>query len=97
MVLTGNLDDGSAGLPAIKDRGGVAVIQDPKEAVAPSMPTSAIENTDVDFVLSAAEIGPKLVQLTASQTGGTLQPISIGGRNIASSGHRYSCPECGGS
>jgi two-component system chemotaxis response regulator CheB len=96
VVLTGNLDDGSAGLADIKTRGGLAVVQDPEEAIAPSMPASAIESTDVDFVLPAAAIGPKLVELVASEATKQVQPISTGGRTMAASGQTYSCPECGG-
>jgi two-component system chemotaxis response regulator CheB len=59
-VLTGNLDDGSAGLVDIKLRGGIASVQNPEEALAPSMPASALEAAEVDFVLPLADIGPKL-------------------------------------
>jgi two-component system, chemotaxis family, protein-glutamate methylesterase/glutaminase len=96
VILTGNLDDGSAGLADIKTRGGLAIAQDPEEAMAPSMPTSAIESTDIDFVLPAEEIGPKLVELASSEVAGQLQPISNGGRKMAASGQTYACPECGG-
>lgn len=96
IVLTGNLDDGSAGLADIKARGGVAVVQDPAEAVAPSMPTSAIEGTEVDFVLPVEEIGPKLVELARSESGESVATTSVGGRNMAPAGEAYSCPECGG-
>ncbi|HET8824853.1 MAG TPA: chemotaxis protein CheB, partial [Terriglobales bacterium] len=49
VVLTGNLDDGSAGLLAIKNRGGLAIVQDPDDSEASSMPASAIQATEVDF------------------------------------------------
>lgn len=96
VILTGNLDDGSAGMADIKVRGGIAIAQDPEEAMAPSMPTSAIESTEVDFVLPAAEIGAKLVELAGSEVVGQLQPISNGGGNVAAPGQTYACPECGG-
>lgn len=96
VVLTGNLDDGSAGLADIKMRGGLAIVQDPEDALAPSMPASAMESTEVDFVLPAAKIGPKLIELASSEAAEQVQPISIGGRNMAASGQTYSCPECGG-
>jgi len=63
VVLTGNLDDGTAGLAAIKLCGGVAVVQDPREADYPAMPENAIANVDVDHVLPVAEIGPLLDRL----------------------------------
>jgi two-component system chemotaxis response regulator CheB len=96
VVLTGNLDDGSAGLADIKMRGGVAIVQDPDDALAPSMPLNAMERADVDYVLATQEIGPKLVELASSESTEIVLPISSGGRNMAGNGHTYSCPECGG-
>ncbi|MEA2708691.1 MAG: two-component system, chemotaxis family, protein-glutamate methylesterase/glutaminase, partial [Phycisphaerales bacterium] len=63
VVLTGNLDDGTAGLVAIKRVGGVAIVQDPNEAMYPGMPTSAVQNVDVDHVVPLAEIGPLLARI----------------------------------
>jgi two-component system chemotaxis response regulator CheB len=67
VVLTGNLDDGTAGLHAIKSLGGVAIVQDPQEAVAPSMPQSALRNVKVDHCLPLAKIGPLLVRLATTR------------------------------
>jgi two-component system chemotaxis response regulator CheB len=65
VVLSGNLDDGAAGLRAIKQLGGVAIVQDPDEAMFPSMPLSALASADVDHVLPAAAIPPLLARLTS--------------------------------
>ena len=63
VVLTGSLDDGTAGLLAIKRRGGIAVVQDPHEAMYPSMPESALAHVQVDYCLSLADIGKRLPSL----------------------------------
>ena len=63
VVLTGMLDDGTAGLLAIKRRNGLVVVQDPREALYPSMPQSACDNVEVDYCVSVAEMGSLLVRL----------------------------------
>lgn len=69
VVLSGNLDDGTEGLKAIKDAGGITFAQD-CSADADSMPTSAISSGVVDFVLSAKGIGQ---ELSGINVGGVLK------------------------
>ena len=57
IILTGANEDGAAGLRRIKQRGGVAIIQDPAEAVRRAMPEAAIAATAADAILPLAEIG----------------------------------------
>jgi two-component system chemotaxis response regulator CheB len=74
VVLSGALDDGTAGLWAVKDCGGIAVVQDPSEAQQPSMPESALNNVAVDYCKPISEIAQLLVTLSrepVGQKGGT--------------------------
>jgi two-component system, chemotaxis family, protein-glutamate methylesterase/glutaminase len=66
VILTGGLDDGTAGLWAVKKLGGTAVIQDPKDALYPSMPLNALQYVSVDHKVPLVEIGSLLVKLTRS-------------------------------
>lgn len=63
VVLTGMLYDGAEGLAAIKSKGGIAIVQDPKDALFSSMPEAALEKTEVDAILKLNEIVPRLVEL----------------------------------
>ncbi|CAN7394997.1 chemotaxis protein CheB [Pseudoduganella sp. LjRoot289] len=65
VILTGYLDDGTAGLQAVKACGGTAIVQDPAEAFAPGMPASALENVAVDYNLKLDDIGPELARLAS--------------------------------
>jgi two-component system chemotaxis response regulator CheB len=76
VVLSGSLDDGTAGLLAVKQGGGLAVVQDPIEAMYPSMPLSAIESVEIDHILPVAEIGPLLRQLTRKPVDLSVVPVA---------------------
>jgi two-component system chemotaxis response regulator CheB len=67
VVLTGALDDGTAGLWTIKLRGGTAVVQEPADAVIRSMPLNALEHTTADYRLPAPEIGELLGRLVREE------------------------------
>lgn len=63
VILSGHLDDGAAGLRAIRSTGGIGIVQDPKDALAPHMPESALRYGGADYVLPASKIGPRLTEL----------------------------------
>jgi two-component system, chemotaxis family, protein-glutamate methylesterase/glutaminase len=63
VVLSGTRDDGTAGLRAIHQRGGLAIVQDPTEARFPGMPQSAVAGDDPDYVLPIGAIGELVSEL----------------------------------
>jgi two-component system, chemotaxis family, protein-glutamate methylesterase/glutaminase len=65
VIITGSLDDGTAGLWAVKQLGGVAIVQDPRDALFPSMPQNAVDQVDVDHIVPLTAIAPLLVELTS--------------------------------
>jgi len=64
VILSGNLSDGAKGLMRIKQAGGTAVVQDPDDALFPSMPLSALQYVQMDYRLPAAEIASLLNELS---------------------------------
>jgi len=108
IVLSGGRDDGSAGLFAIKSRGGIAIVQDPAEATAPNMPKSALNMVDVDFCLPVRQIADLLPNLVNGKAT-NITEISNGGVNMEEQGTvnqptatppgdqiPLACPECNG-
>lgn len=63
VVLTGYLNDGTAGLMAVRNAGGVAIVQDPRDALVDAMPRTALAMAGADHVLPLAEIGSTLTTL----------------------------------
>ena len=64
VVLSGTGTDGSLGLKAVKDRGGLVVVQDPEEAAFDGMPRSAIQSGVTDYVLKVSKIPQALIRYT---------------------------------
>lgn len=109
VILSGELDDGSSGLKAIKMRGGLTVVQDPAEALSPDMPRNAHRYAQADHVLPVAEIAALLAKVAARRLGpGFLEKIMPNETEITEAdgepdeGTRdgkpsaYACPECHG-
>ena len=76
VIVSGNLDDGAAGLRRIKDAGGIAIVQDPETALYPGMPQNAIAYADVDHVVPVAGM-PDLLARLAAQSNGAPMPSQL--------------------
>ena len=63
VVLSGALDDGSAGLWTVQQCGGVCIVQDPEDAEIPSMPENALRAVEADFKVPVAEMPELLLKL----------------------------------
>jgi two-component system, chemotaxis family, protein-glutamate methylesterase/glutaminase len=95
VVLTGALDCGSAGLLAVKARGGLGVAQDPASAACPDMPRNAIETGAVDHVVKLEDIAPLLVSLAKTRAEKPSMAENIGDAPKPFS--FVTCPSCHGS
>ena len=69
VILSGTLDDGTAGLAVVRTHGGLAVAQDPADALYGGMAQSVLHNVGVDYVASGEELGVLLSRLTAEPLG----------------------------
>lgn len=106
VVLSGMLDDGTAGLREIRACGGWTLAQAPEEAAFPSMPESAIANVGMDYVLPVGELAQKLVELAASrvQRSGDREPrrspppermaVELHGPDPPGMRTDITCPQC---
>ncbi len=106
VVLTGNLDDGTAGLAMIKRFGGKAVVQDPRDADYPGMPENAIANVAVDHVLPLGDIAAMIQRLVyeppSPEDHRQEEPDAMNERDdedgsLTGIPSALTCPACGGS
>jgi two-component system chemotaxis response regulator CheB len=111
VLLSGSLSDGTAGLRAIKRCGGLAVVQQPEDAVVPFMPRSALRYVDVDHVRRADEMGALLGDLIREPAGPS-PPVPVDVRleaaiaaqeladmrvdDMLGKPSHFTCPECHG-
>lgn len=68
VILTGAGSDGAVGVRAVKESGGIILVQDPSEAEFPSMPRSAIATGIADFILPIGEIAQRLTELVREKS-----------------------------
>ncbi len=111
IILTGLMQDGTAGMEAIKRSGGTLIVQDPEEAEYPDMPQSVLQNMEVDYCVSLSKMGA----IISEKTRNGLPPqkevphdiaveadlsrkVAISIDTLASVGTHspFSCPDCGG-
>lgn len=67
IILTGAGNDGSKGLLSIKERGGLAIVQDPDDAEIGSMPRSALQLLEADYVVILKQVSTLLMKLVKEQ------------------------------
>jgi two-component system chemotaxis response regulator CheB len=112
IILSGLLQDGTAGMQAIKKCGGTTIVQDPLEAEYPDMPQSVLDAIQVDYCTSLTGMGAILAEKCSMDIQEKLLPIpdpikkeaqiaervatSIDDVKDLGSKSLYSCPGCGG-
>lgn len=69
VILTGYLDDGTAGMSVIHRCGGTCVVQDPADAAYPDMPQNVLNNQTVDYCVPLSEMGALLLKLAKRKRG----------------------------
>jgi two-component system chemotaxis response regulator CheB len=112
VLLSGMLDDGTAGLLAVKRRGGVAIVQEPGDSYYPDMPESALEYVDVDHVVPASRITELMVELAGTPVPPAearrvetaelavherpMEDLDMEVSKTVTHPSVFSCPDCGG-
>lgn len=94
IVLSGTLSDGCNGLIEIKQKGGLTVVQDPKEAEFPQLPLNVLRRLDVDYILPAVSIAELLRTAIATPVEEESNRMTTNEPEPHFSG--LTCPDCDG-
>src|SRR5262249_16700252 len=102
-------DDGAVGLHIVKAEGGIAIVQDPNEALFSSMPLSALRSLEADFILPVSAIASKILDLVREPWKEKVIAAKPGVRTaegekmseerderISGTPSVFTCPECNG-
>ncbi|HEX5226165.1 MAG TPA: chemotaxis protein CheB [Bryobacteraceae bacterium] len=95
VLLSGMLDDGASGMWEIARNGGVTIVQDPAEALFPSMPQNAIDDAPIHFRARVQDIPALIVRLVGGED---VSDVSAEGEDMerAEKFSGFTCPECRG-
>lgn len=101
VILTGGLNDGTAGLYEIKKRGGITVVQSPDDACNPSMPQSAIDHVTIDHCIPLADMPKLLVRLAGAKVQEVVGYTADEDKEMTAEFTQnhpvaITCPDCGG-
>ncbi len=98
VVLSGNRDDGTAGLAEIKAHGGAAIVQDPDDALYAGMPNNALAHVQVDAVVPSAKIADTVLRMLSDDSlpAGAPPTDDSGHGQVTSDPLTSVCPVCGG-
>jgi two-component system chemotaxis response regulator CheB len=92
VILSGTLGDGALGLRAVKNAGGLAIVQDPRDALFDSMPLRALDVVEADHCVPVGSMGALLARLCRQP----LTPAGVVPSHAAWGPSTFSCPDCGG-
>jgi two-component system chemotaxis response regulator CheB len=92
IIMSGTLDDGTAGLWEIKRRGGIAVVQSPEDAEHEQMPKNAIASVHIDYQATAAEMGALLLTLVSEISTQSITNVE----SVMPERTHLTCPDCHG-
>lgn len=112
VILSGTLDDGVVGLHELKRCGGLAVVQDPEDALYPEMPLNALGSVSIDYKAPALDMGALLARLSVESAPGGEYKVPEGmdleidvaknevppgdGIENIARASDFTCPECHG-
>jgi len=99
VVLSGTMDDGAAGLRAVRVAGGFSVVQDPEEAAFPGMPLAAIAEAEPHIIARAGSLADHICKWITELSDKPSAPAMI--PEVADPSNpadltAFTCPECGG-